>query len=455
MLVLRPLIFLSTLLATTLVGSSISWQTDLTVAQKLAQEQNKIVFVAINMDNEAANDRMAKSMYTDKSIVKLSERTVNVIASRFEHGKGACKRFSGIACADHIQMDTQVRSGVIKATPDTNIVAPQHIFLSSSGEILLSVPYEVTVRQLQWCFVTAINKANPEAKLAMPTGAKAPRRLVMDGVMQGGSGDFTVAPLSRMEIISAIKYIRSGAKRDQRVDAIVSMIATDDPIAIDFLIVELGDVKLQRRPEQLERLLVAMGAVSPANYWTTIEKLLRSNTDSLRNMAAITMEQLAAPKSVKVLKSAYLKEEMRSIKKNMLRAMGVAGAEHSGTRSLLLKAVKNVDKESLLANNALLVLGLHATDKKALAALNDALIGENKTMLQAAALGLAFARVTEQISSVKAVIESETDAETKAVLERCLQVLEGGNLSLIAKDYARIGQDKIARPRFFGNAADE
>jgi hypothetical protein len=90
-----------------------------------------------------------------------------------------------------------------------------------------------------------------------------------------------------------------------------------------------------------------------------------------------------------------------------------------------------------------------------LAALNDALIGENKTMLQAAALGLAFARVTEQISSVKAVIESETDAETKAVLERCLQVLEGGNLSLIAKDYARIGQDKIARPRFFGNAADE
>jgi hypothetical protein len=450
MLLTRPLLLLCTLLAPALAGGSVLWQRDLAAAQKMALAQNQVIFIAINMDNEAANDRMAKSVYRDKSIIKLSKRTLNVVASRFEHGSGACKRFDGINCVDHIQIDKQVRIGVMKASPDTNIIAPQHIFLAPGGEILLSVPYEVSIRQLQWCFVTALNKVNPDAKISMPSGARAPRRLVVGGVMQGGQGDTFIAPLSHMEIIATIKYCRSGLKGEQRVDAIVSMVATDDPNAIEFMTVELGDARLLREPEQLIRLMSIMGTVSPANYWLTIEKFLRSNSDSLRNMAAITLEQLAAPKSVKVLKAAYLKEDSGPIKKNMLRAMGVAGVEHSGTTSLLLKAVKNVKREPLLAKNALLVLGLHGPDKKAMAALSAALNGANQSLRLAAALGLAFGRVSGQIDALEAALEKETDAQSKAVLERCLQVLEGQNLSLIGKDFARVGEDKNARPRFFG-----
>ena len=59
----------------------ITWQTSYEGAFEAAATDEKIVFVAVNMDGERANDRMLAKVYTDKRIRLLAKRTVNLIAS--------------------------------------------------------------------------------------------------------------------------------------------------------------------------------------------------------------------------------------------------------------------------------------------------------------------------------------------------------------------------------------
>ncbi len=449
-----------TLLLFLLVGASgaapqIAWRSDFDAALASAKESGQVLFLALNMDGEKANDRAAEDVYHDKAVVALTESTVNLIGSRFEHGSSTCKRFGVVECGQHQQIEKKIRLQVLQAPPEADIVAPQHIWLSPAGEVLLSVPYELPVPQLLWCFVTALNKADPELKMTMPRSAKVPRRLIMDGTLEPGEGASAIPPMSRMEIIATIRAIRAGMRGESKTKALLRMVSTDDELAIEFIGLEFGDARLGRRPEQLVRYLRAIGVVSPPGYWVAIEDFLNHPDEEVRNEAAVALEQLAAPKSVKKLRAALGREKDTQVRKNMLRAIGVAGAEDKSARTLLLRAWRDRGKDALQARNALLVLGLHATDKKAMAAIEEALVDSDARMRQAAALGLAFARSVDQAPRLRQALEVEKDSESLGVLERCIQVLEGGKLALIAADYARSGKDTIPRTRFFGTAAEE
>ena len=52
----------------------------LDAALERARNESKAIFIAINMDGEGANDVTAERVYKDRSIVKASESTVNLIA---------------------------------------------------------------------------------------------------------------------------------------------------------------------------------------------------------------------------------------------------------------------------------------------------------------------------------------------------------------------------------------
>jgi hypothetical protein len=434
----------------TIGGKAIVWQKDLKTAQQLAIEQNRLVLIALNMDGERANDRMVDKVYQDKTVLSLTEKSINLICSRFEHTRtGTCKRFGSVSCEEHQLSDKAMRLEVLKLPADTALVAPQHIFLAPDGKILFSVAYEITVKQLQWCLVTAINKVDPDAKISMPAGAKAPRRLVMDGVAPTDGGDTSILPLSEEEVLETIKFIKAGAKGRERVDAIRSMLGTDDPEAVQFLEVELGNFRYEKRADQLIRLLNAVGGASPPSFWDTIDHFLKSSDGEFRLLTAAALEQLAAPDSVKTLKSIFAKEKSGKVRKNLLRALGVAGAEDKSARSVVLKAWKN-KKEPLLRTNALLVLGLHAKDKKARAALLEALQGSNPIHRQAAALGIAFGRDESLMDLLEGALSAEEDKTTKAVMEKCKSVLQGSSLSTIGEDFSRVGEDSHPRPRFFG-----
>src|SRR5262245_44664465 len=90
-------------LAARALDAEIAWETSLDKALESAKSSHRVVFLAVNMDNEGANDRLAKNVYTDKEIVQLSTSTVNAVASAATHpgGDKSCPRFHGLLCDQH------------------------------------------------------------------------------------------------------------------------------------------------------------------------------------------------------------------------------------------------------------------------------------------------------------------------------------------------------------------
>ncbi|MFT6111159.1 MAG: hypothetical protein ACJA2W_004089, partial [Planctomycetota bacterium] len=62
-------------------AKGIEWADTFDGALMTAVTEGRVVFIAVNMDGERANERMVKNVYGDKRIVALSERSVNLIAS--------------------------------------------------------------------------------------------------------------------------------------------------------------------------------------------------------------------------------------------------------------------------------------------------------------------------------------------------------------------------------------
>lgn len=445
---MRLLLFLLLPFAALTSAASIPWESDFQAARERASSENKVLFCALNMDGEKANDRIADDVYTDKEVVALSEFTVNLLGSRFEHGD-KCKRFDGLACADHQKIEMSIRGEILGAAAGVSVVAPQHIFVGPDGKVLLSVPYEITARELQWCLVTAILKVDPAAKVSMPAKARAPKRLIQSGVLPTGGGDASISPLSEEEVEATIEAIRNGMRAEDRSNAMLRLLATDDEAAIEFIDVELGGVKLQRRKPLLVRIVRAMGAVSPPSFAPTLERFLKFPDSEIRMEAVAALEQIGAPKMVKELRSVYGKEDSARVAAQMVRAIGIIGAEDKSARSVVIKAAGD-KKDDELAANALFALGLHASDKKAWETIEAGLTHESPRRRQAAALGLALGRASERSDTLQALREAESDDEVAATFDAVLAVLAGGPISGLAETAAKITGSEIPRPRFFG-----
>jgi len=433
-------------------AGDVPWESSYELASDRAVEENKVIFIAINMDGEAANDRLANRVYRADSIAELAARTVNVVGSRFNHRSGnkPCKRFGTVTCGDHRLVEREVRGTVVMPDKNGRVIAPQHFFLMPDGEVILSVTYEITRSELEWCFVTAMLKLDPECGVVMPEGARVPRRLNMRGAAEVA---VTVRPLSKDELEKALKAMRSGFGALTEASAFRQLLVTDDPKAVAYISKELKSGYLAMVPDLQQSTLRTIGATSPASFWKAVSPFLDPKYgQSLRNEAAVALEQLDAPKSVRALKSALSKAKYVDMKKNVLRALGSAGAEDKGARKLILRYVK--DKNSILRRNALLALAWHTGDKKVDGALLAALEAEDPMERRAAALALAVGRRTEYRDELERAMKARRSSGDAEVMQRALLVLDGENLATIRADVARVCNDRFPRTRFFGGPRD-
>ncbi len=199
--------------------------------------------------------------------------------------------------------------------------------------------------------------------------------------------------------------------------------------------------------------LNTIGTQSPASFWQAVSPLLQSKFAPVRSAAAVALEQLAAPKSLKALNAAFRREKDRAVKKNLLRALGTVGVGNKGARRQLLKF--GTAKEAILRRNALLALGSHVGDEDVDELLLTRLESMDALDCRAAALALAFSRRSEHRDAVQRAMDAQSDPLEKKVLGRALAVLDGGNLKEIAKDVAEVGEDELARERFCGRERQE
>jgi len=421
------LLFASPLIA----AGSITWQPDYDVALALASQQSKVVFVAVNRDGEAGNDRMAKRVYSDHALSTLASETINLIASDGDHGRGkSCPRFGSVSCEQHRSVDEIVLASLLGASDKQLFIAPQHLFLASDGTLILSVPYEVSADELAWCFDAAWKAVDPEHVSDLPPGARPPRRLVMGSIHRPGQSE-EARPLSRDEVLQTIEDVQRGLTGGERARAVAQVLTSPEEEALDFILKELrsgvraGRGRGRRGGGDNDRrlkLVRAIGDSSPRVYWEVLAEFTDDESDELRTEIAVALEQLAAPDSVKAIAAALRKEKLAGVEKEWLRALGAAGADDRGARKTLLKAASK-EKDELL-----------------------------RPREQAAAVCAAAMTRNEHWLEILIALTAATDADAavSAAAEAAVKVIEGGALSLLAKPIRDAGQDTIARKRIYG-----
>jgi hypothetical protein len=480
---------LGTLPSFTTRAAEIRWESSHEDALKTAADSKRVVFLAVNMDGERANDELANKTYGKKSITGFSLLTVNLVASAFQHSSGKCSRFGGISCADHMACDIWARDAVLQKDAEGFVIAPQHVWLAPTGEVLLSVPYAVTEGELEWCFGTAIQMNDPEAVVKFSSKARAPRRLVKGGV----AGPDTVGPdgpgaLTRDEALELIEEVKRGMNQQQRTRAVMRIMTADEPEAIEFVRTELrsggnagrggggrggrgggggGRNSQDRRPQYLR----AIGTLSPQSYWEIAAEYIDDSILEVRAEAVVALEMLAAPDSLRTLQSALKKEKDDTVYKNLLRAMGTAGAIDNKAHSALLKAVAK-EKDEIIRRNATLALGSLAQSPDVDELLAEILADEDRTHREraAAVCAMALTRRVEWLELLRPALRAAQAAEAGekpegepedfvptddllAALEAAVQLLEGGDLSVMRDVVSAAGRDTIPRERWFGREA--
>jgi hypothetical protein len=452
--------------------SAIAWSPRWDDAFAEAAQHKKVVFLALNMDGEAANDRMATKVYTDPKIVAASKLTVNLPASRFEHAADGkpCARFGGVTCTEHRRIEGAARDNVLKADAAGYTVAPQHIFLSGDGKVLLSVPYEVSVQELEWCFHEALAAVDAEAAKKIAVSGRAPRRLVQGGVFDPSAiPGANLAPPTREEVLAIVKELRASLWSANRLQNIQRLLLSAEPEAIEQIEGELKNEMFGRRGwiqggpggaggpdaaqfnDYKDRLMHGIGVLSPQAYWKLVAEYLEHAEEELRHEAIVALEQLAAPESVGAITKAIAKEKVPALRKDLYRALGSAGAADEKARKTLLKALAS-EKDDLARRNALFALGWFAPAPDSDKALSDALTGGTAEERSAAGLAAALSRHASWIERVKQAEGAEENPEVKACLAAALGVLQGAGLTTLRPLVRQVCGDEIEREKLFGVA---
>ena len=462
------------------VEKGITWEESFDLALERADKEGKVVFIAVNMDGEAANERAVKSVYTDRAVAALTEHTVNVIASADRHSRsGVCKRFGCTSCDAHQEMDMDVRERILKPDATGAVIAPQHVFLSPAGDVLLSVPYEVSAKELAWCFGEAFERAGVTDAPDVPAGARRPRRLIVGDVASLGRRNR--APLTKEAVEELIALLRKGTERSDRNSNIQHLATADEDAAREYVLSLLrsgggrggGGRRGRgggRNGSQRERaaLLRWIGTASPVSYAEVVEPFIGAGTVEARSDAIVALEQLASEDSVKALLGALKKAKDETIEKNLLRAIGACGPEDRKVRSALLKASEDV-KNPLARQNALLALGWAESDEGVAERLRQAVLPEEfakkakigpdritELEREAAVVAMGISRDeawTEMLTEIRD--DEEEPQELRDAASASLEVIAGGEYRLLRDALMRAGSDEIPRDRLFPAAGRE
>jgi len=322
------------------------------------------------------------------------------------------------------------------------VIAPHHVFLDPEGKVLLSVPYEVSVSELAWCFVTALRTVDPQSKVAMPSTARPPRRLILGGVFEPSSAGVR-GPATRGEVLRLVKEVKKGSTGEERTDALGRILASDEPEGIALIVSEL------RAGHDREWLLHSIGALSPPSYWEIAAEFAVGAEKTMRIESAVALEQLAAPESVKTIQDALFKEDHPEIQKEWIRALAAAGAADPKVRKEILKRAA-AEKDEVLRLNTIVALGSLAPDDEVASALSTTLKSGSANEKAAAALAMAISRNPRWLAELDAVAAESADATVDEACAAAAQSLRRGGLIAIREVLKKVAKDVIERDRWFG-----
>ena len=212
----------------------IPWEEDWAAARARALEEGRVLFVAANMDGERANDRMAEDVYREKAVVALAEQPCPSSRARSPMGR-APARGSGPSAVSTTSRSTSGHGR--KSCPPTRTArwSPRStVFLAPDGTVLLSVEYEITADELEWCLGEALRKLDPDDEVKLSGGARPPKRWWWTASPRRGDRQ----PPTRDEVLELLRELKKG-RMENRDAAVRRLLTADEDEAREFAVQEL------------------------------------------------------------------------------------------------------------------------------------------------------------------------------------------------------------------------
>jgi HEAT repeat protein len=379
----------------------IAWETDFDGALKAAKADGKPLFIAFIMDNETANDEIAKNHFHDKEIVEQSKNFHPLICSVGIHGKTStdiCPRFGVIPCASHQNIEQRARGAYIQSSQAS---APQFIFVKPDGETIL-------VRS-----VWAIGPAELLKKMKLALGYHDASK----------AGDEVKRQREEVDRLLALADDKNAVRR---ASALASLSTLDDPRIMEFLAKQTAEtVDEPRRIEAVD----AMGKRGNAKSLPVLLKLLVSGSAQMRNHATIALEKLGMMEAGPGLYAALKKEQKDNVKSNLCRALAVCDPEPPDHLKQILAMIASGSQiERCSAIRASFDVPMKGPAKELLKkALLTAAKDPTAQVRGAAYYALANRQIKEAIPIIEKAIPQEKVKDVKSLAESALSMLKGTN----------------------------
>ncbi len=425
--------------------AGIPWMPSVDAALAEAKAKNRPVFIAVNMDNERANDELVKVHYQDERIIKLASQCACLFASVAEHGSGndPCPRCGSVTCADHRAVEHDARARWMKSGATGEIVAPAHLFIDGSGKVLMSVNYSITRGELEWCLYSAIKACDPKFTWEMSSAAHAPRRLVNNGV-----ADPTEIPKSaptKAEVEQLLDTVQKGGRPWEHREEIGRLMQSDDKRAVDYVAGALNS-RASTRDDVVVTMLHNIGRLSPAAYWEMVVPWVDDARAPVRAEAIVALEQLAVPKSIAVLQKRWKAEKDVDVRAELVRALAAVDPAGKHTIQVVMEQAEKA-KEARVRISAV-IAGARFEDPKAVAALvKSALAADVSGVRAAAAYVVGVRREAALRADLDAAALKEPDTSVKHAMDLAIEVMNGGNVELLNKVADEFDRSPIKRER--------
>jgi HEAT repeat protein len=377
----------------------IAWEADFDGALKAAKADGKPLFIAFIMDDESANDEIARNHFHDKEIVAESTKFHCIIGSVGIHAATStdkCPRVGAVPCASHQNCEARARTAYIKSSQAS---APQFIFVKPDGETIL-------VRSV-W--------------------AIGPGELLKKMKLALGFNDVSSASdevKRQREEAERVMVEADGNNAVKRQSALARLSTLDDPRIIDFLAKQTAEsVDEPRRIEAVD----AMGSRGNAKALPVLLKLLSSSSNQIRNHATVALEKLGMMEAGPALYATLKKEQKDHLRANLVRALAVCDPmppDHMKIIIAMIGAGSQVERISAIRASFDVPIKKNPMGDNLKKALLAAAKDATAQIRGAAYYALARRQVPEAVPIIEKGIPSEKVKEVKQLAESALSMLK-------------------------------
>ncbi|MCB9905900.1 MAG: hypothetical protein H6831_15985 [Planctomycetes bacterium] len=435
-------------------ASAVQWTTHVDRGLERAAETASVVLLSLGSATEARSETFARDVYKAKSSRAYLERSVNLAAWTWPGDDVALlPDFDGYEPLHHATNLATFKERWLRPNDQGVVAQPQHVWLSSKGEVLVSCPFEMDALEFAWCFDEALRRAGVDGRPALPKGAHPPRRLLLGEVFRLANTDEHGRGFWPQELELMLDEFQKRNLTMSDAADVRRILFTDDPDAVEAMTRELGkwDLASAMMPNLkgiLDGTVYLLGLNSSARFLPALEQFVRHPRASLRSQVAAAYEQIGDSAGLATVKQALKKEKDDDVRERWVRALGACGRGNASTAKELVKFAEK-DKVESVRVAAIFALGYVLPEPKALEFLLATLRTGEGAARRAALLALGLGRATTAREEVAVWTAESVDPETRETAEAVLAVLDGGNLYGLRDAADRVVPDEIDRSRVF------